>query len=91
LKHCSYYSDIRGVTANGPHYGLWPGRIMDCGHYLRLKEFLNQLNLHMFIFIINQELCICELMNRIMSCNDFMGRKDISKFVYYFISCNIYF
>jgi hypothetical protein len=39
----------------------------------------------MFIFITDQELCVCELMCRIMSYDHSMGRKDILKFIYYFM------
>jgi hypothetical protein len=39
----------------------------------------------MFIFVTYQELWVCELMDRIMSCDHSLGQKDILKFVYYFI------
>jgi hypothetical protein len=39
----------------------------------------------MFIFVKDQELWICELMSHIMSYDHSLGRKDIIKFVYYFM------
>jgi hypothetical protein len=39
----------------------------------------------MFIFIIDQKLWVCELMGHIMRYNHSLGRKDIFKFVYYFM------
>jgi hypothetical protein len=38
----------------------------------------------MFIFTIDQDLWTCKLMNRIMSCDHSLGRKDILKFILLF-------
>jgi hypothetical protein len=61
------------------------GRIMGCDHSLDLNFFLNQLNLHMFIFATDQGLWTHKLMNRIMDCDHSLCGKDILKFVYYFM------
>jgi hypothetical protein len=39
----------------------------------------------MFIFITDQELCVRNLIDRIMGYDHSMGRKDVLKFVYYFM------
>jgi hypothetical protein len=39
----------------------------------------------MFIFVTNLELCVCELMARIMGYDHSLGQNDIIKFVYYFM------
>jgi hypothetical protein len=39
----------------------------------------------MFIFAAYQELWAHEVMNRIMGCDHSLDRKDIPKFVYYFM------
>jgi hypothetical protein len=38
----------------------------------------------MFIFVINQKLWVHELMGHIMGYDNFVGQKNILKFVYYF-------
>jgi hypothetical protein len=57
--------------------------------YIYFEDFLNQLNLiyflHMFIFVTYQELWIHELMGRIIGYDHSLGRKDLLKFVYYFM------
>jgi hypothetical protein len=56
--------------------------------YIYFEEFLNQLNLiyfHMFIFVTNQELWVREQMSHIISYDHSLGRKDILKFIYYFM------
>jgi hypothetical protein len=40
----------------------------------------------MFIFITDQELYAYELMYHIMSCDNSLGRKDILKFIYCFMT-----
>jgi hypothetical protein len=50
----------------------------------------------MFIFVTDQELCVCKLMGRIMGYDHSLGRKNILKFIYYYmfllyyISLNIF-
>jgi hypothetical protein len=39
----------------------------------------------MFIFITDQELWVHELMSHIMGYNNYLNRKDIHKFIYYFM------
>jgi hypothetical protein len=65
-------------------------RIMDCDHFLDFKEFLNQLNL-LYIWIClyfstDQELCTHKLMDCIMDCDYSLSRKEVLKFVHYFMS-----
>jgi hypothetical protein len=58
-------------------------------NYIYFKEILNQLNLiyfvYMFIFVTDQELWVCKLMSRIISYDHSFGRKDLLKFVYYYM------
>jgi hypothetical protein len=60
-------------------------RIISYDHSLSLKEFLNQLNFHMFIFAAHHEFWARELMSRIMTCDHSLGRNDIIKFIYCFM------
>jgi hypothetical protein len=64
-------------------------RIMDCDHYLGLKEFLDQFNLlYIWIcsyFAIDQQLWARKLIDRIMGYDHSLGWKEVFKFIYYFM------
>jgi hypothetical protein len=57
---------------------------------INFKVFLDQFNLlYIWIclyFVIDEELWTHKLMDRIMSCNHSLDRKEILKFVYYFMN-----
>jgi hypothetical protein len=61
-------------------------RIIGYDHSLRLKEFLDELNLlYIWIylyFVTDQELWTSKLMDSIMGCDHSLSWKEVIKFVY---------